>query len=70
MHCSETGECQRKKEKCLSINKKEMMMTSKGISIMLTVNFLTTARETRKEWKNIFTELSKNNCQLKILYPA
>ena len=60
----------KKKEKCLSISNEEMMMTSKEISIMLTVKFLTIAREIRKQWKDTFTELSENNCQLKILYPA
>lgn len=60
----------KKKEKCLSISNEEMMMTSKEISIMFTVKFLTIAREIRKQWKDTFTELSENNCQLKILYPA
>lgn len=50
--------------------KKEMIMTYKGKSIMLTANFSMTARETRKQWNNIFTELNENNCQLKILYPV
>ena len=60
----------KQKEKRLSISSEEMMMTSKEISIMLTVKFLTIAREIRIQWKDIFTELSENNCQLKILYPV
>lgn len=50
--------------------KKEMIMTYKRKSIMLTANFSMTARETRKQWNNIFTELNENNCKLKILYPV
>lgn len=37
---------------------------------MLTASFSMTARDTRKQWNNIVTELSENNCQLKILYPV
>lgn len=45
--------------------KKEMIMTYKRKSIMLTTNFSMTAREIRKQWNNIFTELMKITVNLK-----